>query len=89
MKAWRAGTGHRASAQNVGFTMAAALALLGFARLLKAAVHAPWRSRRSASTPRLLAPFNRVWLKFGMVLYHIVNPAVMAILFFAQPCLGA
>jgi len=33
--------------------------------------------------PRALAPLNRVWLKFGLLLHAIVNPVVMAFLFFS------
>ena len=32
--------------------------------------------------PRALAPANRVWLRFGLALHRIVNPVVMAVLFF-------
>jgi hypothetical protein len=30
-----------------------------------------------------LAPLNRLWVRFGLVLYKVVNPVVMALLFFA------
>jgi hypothetical protein len=30
-----------------------------------------------------LAPLNRLWLRFSLVLYRVVNPIVMALLFFA------
>ena len=32
--------------------------------------------------PRVLAPANRLWLRFGLALHRIVNPIVMAVLFF-------
>ena len=32
--------------------------------------------------PGLLAPLNRVWFKFGMVLHRIVNPVIMGLIFF-------
>jgi predicted membrane metal-binding protein len=32
--------------------------------------------------PRYLAPLNKVWFKFGMVLSAIVSPIVMGLLFF-------
>ena len=32
--------------------------------------------------PSLLAPLNRLWFRFGMLLHKIVNPIVMGILFF-------
>ena len=32
--------------------------------------------------PRLLAPFNRAWLAFGLLLHRIVNPVVMGLIFY-------
>jgi Saxitoxin biosynthesis operon protein SxtJ len=32
--------------------------------------------------PRLLAPLNRLWFRFGLLLHHIVNPIIMGFLFF-------
>ena len=32
--------------------------------------------------PALLAPFNRVWFKFGLLLQRVVNPLVMAVIYF-------
>jgi hypothetical protein len=32
--------------------------------------------------PRLLTPLNYVWFKFGLLLHHIVNPIVMALIFY-------
>lgn len=32
--------------------------------------------------PRTLAPLNRIWTRFGLLLHHIVNPVVMGFLFF-------
>lgn len=34
------------------------------------------------AAPKLLAPLNRVWLKIGLLLHHVVNPLVMGLLFF-------
>jgi hypothetical protein len=31
--------------------------------------------------PRILRPINRLWFKFGLLLHHIVNPIVMALLY--------
>ena len=33
--------------------------------------------------PRVLNPLNRLWLKIGLVLYKVVNPIVLGLLFFA------
>ena len=32
--------------------------------------------------PRLLAPLNRLWLRFGLLLHRIVSPIVLGIMFF-------
>jgi predicted membrane metal-binding protein len=32
--------------------------------------------------PRLLSPLNRVWFALGLLLHHVVNPLVMAVLFY-------
>jgi hypothetical protein len=32
--------------------------------------------------PAILNPLNRIWLKFGLLLHSIVNPVVMALLFY-------
>jgi hypothetical protein len=33
-------------------------------------------------SPHILRPFNRVWMKFGLLLHRIINPLVMGLLFF-------
>lgn len=32
--------------------------------------------------PALLAPLNRLWLRFGLLLHRIVNPVIMGLIFF-------
>lgn len=32
--------------------------------------------------PRLLAPLNRLWFKFGILLHTIVSPVILGLLFF-------
>ena len=32
--------------------------------------------------PALLAPFNRAWTRFGLLLHKVVNPILMGIIFF-------
>jgi Saxitoxin biosynthesis operon protein SxtJ len=32
--------------------------------------------------PRLLAPLNRLWLKLGLLLYKVVSPLTLGLLFF-------
>ncbi len=36
----------------------------------------------SLTMPSLLAPLNKLWFKFGLLLHKIVNPLVMGLLFF-------
>lgn len=33
-------------------------------------------------TPKLLAPLNRLWTRFGMLLHQIVSPVALAVLFY-------
>ncbi len=32
--------------------------------------------------PRVLHPLNRAWLALGLLLHHVVNPVIMAIMFY-------
>ena len=32
--------------------------------------------------PKILAPANRLWMQFGLLLHRIVNPVVMGLIFF-------
>ncbi len=32
--------------------------------------------------PRLLQPLNWVWFKLGLLLHHVVNPVIMAVMFY-------
>jgi hypothetical protein len=36
----------------------------------------------AAIYPSILRPFNRIWLRFGLLLHKVVNPMVMGLLFF-------
>ena len=55
----------------------------------KGSNHWPWTLGVAAvflvlalTFPRVLAPLNKVWMKFGLLLHNIVNPLVMGLLFF-------
>ena len=37
----------------------------------------------TATRAQWLAPLNRAWMKFGMVLHHVVSPVVLGVIFFA------
>jgi len=34
------------------------------------------------TAPSLLTPLNRLWMKLGLLLHHIVSPMVLAVMFF-------
>jgi len=36
----------------------------------------------AVARPKMLAPLNHLWLKLGLLLYKIVNPLVMALMFY-------
>jgi hypothetical protein len=33
--------------------------------------------------PAALAPLNRLWFRFGLLLHHIISPVVLALMFYA------
>ena len=77
------------SDRNFGFTMAAVLALIGGFGLYKGSSHAPLWLCISAIfagltlwRPQSLNVANRAWLKLGLLMYRVVNPVIMAVLFF-------
>lgn len=77
------------SDRNFGFTMAIVFALIGGLGLYKGSSHAPiWLGAAALFAgltlwrPQLLGLANRAWLKLGLLMYRVVNPVIMAILFF-------
>jgi saxitoxin biosynthesis operon SxtJ-like protein len=77
------------SDRNFGFTMAAVFALIGCLGLYKESSHALiWLGLAAVFAgltvwrPRSLGLANRAWLKLGLLMYRVVNPVIMAILFF-------
>ena len=77
------------SDRNFGFVMAGALALLTAFSLWHAGQLWPWTGGMAAMflvaamlRPAILNPLNRLWLKFGLLLHHLVNPVIMGLLFF-------
>jgi len=77
------------SDRNFGFTMAAVFGLIGAWGLYKSSSHWPiWLGIAAVFAvvtlvrPQSLGPANRAWLKLGLLMYKVVNPVIMAILFF-------
>jgi hypothetical protein len=77
------------SERGFGVVFAVVFAIIGFWPLLSGAGFRTWSLVIAAGflaaafvAPRLLAPLNRLWFRFGMLLGHIVSPVVMAIIFY-------
>ncbi len=72
-----------------GVTIGCACVIIGGARLFFAQRYGWWWLVAAAVVlvlallrPAALAPLNRVWLRFGLLLYKVVNPVVMALVFY-------
>jgi hypothetical protein len=72
-----------------GVVFAIVFALIGLWPLLDAEPLRVWAIGCSLTllmialaAPRILAPLNRLWFLFGQLLHKIVNPIIMALLFF-------
>src|SRR5437868_404113 len=77
------------SDRTFGLVMAGFLALLALINGWHAGRLWPWELALAvlflAATlikPAVLHPLNRLWMKLGLLLHHIVNPIVMGLLFF-------
>jgi hypothetical protein len=77
------------SERSFGIVMAAAFALVAAINYWHAGWLWPWLSGAAVLFlaaaflwPVLLRPFNKVWFKFGMLLHAVVNPIIMALLFY-------
>ena len=77
------------SDRSFGIVMAAALAAVTALNGWHAGRVWPWSGGLSVLLlaaalvrPEVLNPLNRLWLRFGLLLHHVVNPIVMALVFF-------
>ena len=77
------------SDRSFGFVFAAVFLIVALYPLLHAAGIRIWAVAVSgaflllaALAPQVLAPANRLWKKFGMLLHNIVSPIALGILFF-------
>lgn len=79
----------KSSERELGITFAAILSIIGFVRLYQG--HDWWATCLSAAVIFLflaffwvapLRPINRLWYRFGLLMFHMVNPIIMGIIFF-------
>jgi saxitoxin biosynthesis operon SxtJ-like protein len=78
------------SERSFGFVFAAVFLIVGLLPLFRGNPVRWWSLVIAAvflalalAAPRTLAPLNWLWLKFGLLLHAVVNPVVMAFLFFS------
>lgn len=90
---FQAGAGHDeikgSSDRSFGFVFAAVFGLIGLYNLWHSGRAWPWLGLIAAAflavallRPAVLAPLNKLWMKFGLLLGAIVNPLVLGLLFF-------
>lgn len=72
-----------------GFVFAAVFTLIGLWPLLSGNRTRYWALVCAAgfvilalAAPRMLAPLNRLWLRFGLLLHKITNPIIMGVVFY-------
>jgi hypothetical protein len=77
------------SDRSFGLVMAGAFAVVTVLNAWHAGRIWPWTASLAAGfliasllKPAALNPLNRIWLKFGLLLHQIVNPLIMALLFY-------
>src|SRR5258708_6545918 len=77
------------SDRGFGIVMAVVFLLLAGAKLWAGRPSWPaWAAVATAFagaawlSPNLLAPLNRLWFRFGLLLHHVISPLVLALVFF-------
>ena len=77
------------SDRSFGLVFAAFFALVALAPMTHGGALRWWALALAAAfaavaflAPYLLRPLNRLWFAFGMALHHVVNPIVMAVMFY-------
>jgi hypothetical protein len=78
-----------ASNRSFGLVLAGFFALLGALGLWRHSERWPiWLGLAvvalalALAAPNVLAPFNRVWTKFGLLLHAIVSPVILGVIFY-------
>jgi saxitoxin biosynthesis operon SxtJ-like protein len=79
------------SDRQFGIVIAAAFALLSLLNLWRSGGWWHWTLTIAALfataaifVPNALRPLNLVWFKFGMLLHRMINPAIMALLYYVS-----
>jgi hypothetical protein len=79
------------SERQFGIVMASALALLSLLNLWRSGSWWPWTLVLAALfatgailAPSTLKPLNLAWFKFGLLLHRVLNPVVMALLYYVS-----
>jgi hypothetical protein len=77
------------SDRGFGLVFAAFFALLGALALWHAKPHWYWWIGAAVATllvaltlPRALAPFNWVWTRLGLVIFKVISPLALAVIYF-------
>jgi hypothetical protein len=77
------------SDRSFGLVMAAVFMVLTLVNVWHAGRAWPWTGAAAACLfafalfkPTALRPFNWIWFKFGLLLHKVMNPVVMALVFF-------
>ena len=77
------------SNRSFGMLFTAAFAIAGAVSLWRSGALYPWLLGLSALTlavtlvvPEALAPFNRLWMRFGALLHRLVSPVMIGAIFF-------
>jgi Saxitoxin biosynthesis operon protein SxtJ len=77
------------SERNFGLVMAAVFAVVGVAPALHGGGPRLWALGLAVAfllcavaVPRLLGPLNRLWHRLGLAMHAVVNPIIMALIFY-------
>jgi Saxitoxin biosynthesis operon protein SxtJ len=77
------------SNRSFGLVFGGFFVLVALAPAIHGAPIRPWALAVAAAfiaaaffAPRLLQPLNRVWFQLGLLLHHVVNPIIMAVMFY-------